>query len=207
MGQFKSQKNAVEEMLLDGLSRIGMALRSESWNLSAKESLNPTQFQVMTLVNKSTHPLTVTELAEKIGVTKASLSDTVSALESKGFLKKKKSETDQRSSHLHLTASGKKIMDRLKGWPEEMIQSLEHFNDQEKGQFLSLISKLIQGLQEQGKIAPAKMCFNCKYFKPQAYPGQKKPHHCDFIKSPIAEHDLRLDCDEYEVIENLTQKI
>jgi DNA-binding MarR family transcriptional regulator len=186
------------EKVLAGLARVTLALKSESWARSSAEGLNPTQIQIIATLQSNSVPLSLSRLAEHLGSTKATASDSVSSLEAKGYLIKQVSEEDSRRISLTLSPAGRRMARKLGAASPEMLAGLGILKPEEQAQLLGLISKLILGLQAEGRIAPSRMCVSCRFFRENRYPDSPKPHHCDFVDSPFGNAGLRLDCGEHQ---------
>lgn len=189
--------DGVDSKILTGLSRLSVALRSDYWGRSFKEDLNPTQLQVLTYMLSLDEAPTVGELARQLGVTKATLSDTVKSLCEKNLARRVASQKDRRSANVHLTSAGRKLAARLGGWSGGLLAATRLLTKEEKDQLLLLVSKMVLGLQEAGRIAPARLCLGCVYFRSNKHPGSQKPHHCDFVDAPLGDGDLRLNCSDF----------
>ena len=72
---------------------------------SVLKELSYRQIYCLHLIEELRNP-TISELAEKLGITKASTSVLIDRLCDKGFVARVKSDSDRRSAHLHLTESG-----------------------------------------------------------------------------------------------------
>jgi DNA-binding MarR family transcriptional regulator len=72
------------------------------------QDLTTIQLNYLEIIGKLKNP-TITELAAALGLTKPSVTIVVDRLVTKGLVRKVHSDTDKRSSHLHLTASGEQI--------------------------------------------------------------------------------------------------
>jgi len=68
--------------------------------------LRATQFSLLALLTQ-TGPLTVSELAAKLGVERTTLTRNLRPLETKGFVHTMTTETDQRMRRVELTAAGR----------------------------------------------------------------------------------------------------
>ena len=68
--------------------------------------LRATQFSLLALLTQ-TGPLTVSELAAKLGVERTTLTRNLRPLETKGFVHTMTTETDQRVRRVELTAAGR----------------------------------------------------------------------------------------------------
>lgn len=46
-------------------------------------------------------------------------------------------------------------------------------------------------------IPTNRMCASCAFFRPHVREGSR-PHHCALVDAPMAESQLRIECDEHE---------
>lgn len=189
----------LETKLLTGLAKISLAFRAEEQKQSFEVRLSPTQAKALLLVEDGIQ--SPSEISKRIGVSRASLSDSLTALQDKGLLKKRRSPEDSRATILELTAKGRRRSDGLADWPTALQESLDDLNTEEKQMLLRVLSKIIANLQDQGSVSVPRMCANCRFFRPNAHAGSKKPHHCDYINSAFSDGELRLDCPEHEAAE------
>lgn len=189
----------LETKLLTGLAKISLAFRAEEQKQSFEVRLSPTQAKALLLVEDGIQ--SPSEISKRIGVSRASLSDSLTALQDKGLLKKRRSPEDSRATILELTAKGRRRSDGLADWPTALQESLDDLNTEEKQILLRVLSKIIANLQDQGSVSVPRMCANCRFFRPNAHAGSKKPHHCDYINSAFSDGELRLDCPEHEAAE------
>ena len=86
--------------------------KSEQLEEIAKENtdlknLTNKQLHCLELIHAMENP-TLSELTNKLSITKASTSVMIDRLESRGFITKVKSDSDRRSAHVHLTKKGDK---------------------------------------------------------------------------------------------------
>lgn len=181
-----------------GLFKLALVLRHQAWQASGQRGLTPTQSQILALVAAIGPGVPVSAVAQHLSVTKGSASVAVSALEKKGLLRKEADPADGRVVRLKLTGSGRREAQRSTQWPEIVVQAVNTLPHAEQGGFLRGLTGLIRNLQEQGGVPTSRMCIECRFFRPNHYPGQDKPHHCDFIQAAIADADLRIDCAEME---------
>jgi len=189
----------LEAKLLTGLAKISLAFRAEEQKQSFEVRLSPTQAKALLLVEDGIQ--SPSEISKRIGVSRASLSDSLTALQDKGLLKKRRSPEDSRATILELTAKGRRRSDGLADWPTALQESLDDLNTEEKQMLLRVLSKIIANLQDQGSVSVPRMCANCRFFRPNTHAGSKKPHHCDYINSAFSDGELRLDCPEHEAAE------
>jgi len=88
---------------------------------------------------------TLTEIAEKIEVSKPSVTALIYKLEKTGYIKKLRSETDKRSSHILLTEKGKKLAELHDRVHYRFANIIEGFlSDSELKQLLKLLKRVIE---------------------------------------------------------------
>lgn len=138
------------------------------------------------------------ELAREFGLTPATVSGAVGALERKGLVQRGGDLDDGRAVALHLTPRGRELAGELGAWDRPLRERLRGFSREEKEGALWLLLRLIGALQEEGVITVSGMCVSCRYFLPYAHPGAERPHHCALLKAPLAAGELRLDCPDHE---------
>lgn len=69
--------------------------------------------------------------------------------------------------------------------------------DSEQAALHKMLMRIVRGLQETGRVGQARMCIDCIYFRPDAHPGEREPHHCDYINAAFSDAGLRIDCNEF----------
>lgn len=185
--------------LLNGLTKISVALKSQSWNKASKRGLTPTQVQILTLIHLgSKEGMSLSKVAEGLGVTMATTSDAVNVLSLKKLLRKSRSPLDGRSLVLSLTDKGRKEVALSLAWSDFFMEAVGRLSPYEQAVFLRVIIKLIRSLQDNGRIPVSRMCVTCKYFKPNASSDFSKPHYCKLVNAYFGEGELRVDCPDHE---------
>ncbi len=179
------------------LSKIGLAIRHESWQAADQAGLSPTQGQILVILRRHRSGIRLGQIAEELGVTRATTSDAVTALVNKRLLRKEKDLADRRAIVIALTAEGIALSNTVMKWPDFLTYGLDSLSDDEQAVFLRGMTKIIRALQEKGQIPVSKMCITCRYFRPNAYSDARFPHHCDFLDSPFGNLELRIECDDH----------
>ena len=177
-----------------GLAKVGMALKSQSWQDAGQQGLTPTQGQILALlVDKS---LRLSDIASHLSVTAATASDAVTTLVDKGLVQKVKSPSDGRAIAITLTATGKKAAKKTATWDDFLLSTVDELTEAERAIFLRGLIKIIRKLQANGQISVANMCVNCTFFQPYRYDDTEYPHHCGLVNSPFGDRHLRINCPE-----------
>jgi DNA-binding MarR family transcriptional regulator len=187
------------QALASALRRLAQLAHSSSWDQWAAQRLTPTQRRILELVGSQPDNLTLSAVARELGVTPATASDSVAALEAKGLIRKRRSDTDARALALMLTAEGRASVTALAALPDPLQAAFGGLTAAEQESLYRLSIKMLHGLQETGALPISRMCVRCRYFDPFRYPDSPTPHHCHLVGAPFADRHLRIDCAEHEL--------
>lgn len=149
--------------LADRLGRLAHSLQF-------KEGLNPAQWEALRFLSRANrYSSSPGALAEFLGITKGTASQTLIALESKGYIQRGRCPNDRRSVAICITDAGRELLDR------DPLLCLERATRElEIGQLCALaegMEQLLRNIQrDQGKpeFGP---CANCDHLKADAECG------------------------------------
>ena len=114
------------------------------WAQWASLKVSPTQRRILELLRK--HPgLGITEIATVVGVTPATVSDSVKALFTKGLVSRNRLRSDERMWVIALTSSGADCLSMLKS-KDPLRTALAHLSETERRAYQQLTEKLLQAL-------------------------------------------------------------
>ena len=181
-----------------GLAKIGIALKQQAWAEAGGRGLNPTQGQVLALLRANPDGLRLRILAEQLGVTAATTSDSVTALQRKGLVTKEPATGDGRGVVVLLTPAGVSEAAAAAAWPDFLLEAVSELSTAEQAAFLRALVAMIRTLQEKGRIPVARMCVSCRFFRPFQHSDPVHPHHCAFVDAPFGDAELRLDCLDFQ---------
>lgn len=182
----------------EGLERIAAALRADDWASARAAGVNPAQFAIMSVLEGRSNGLGVLAIAAQLGVSQPSVTDSISALERKGYVLRGPSASDRRSVLVALTSEGQaalSVAHATRRVAEQAVSALAV--DRQEDLLVSLVA-MIRHLQETGTIPIQRMCVSCQHFRPFAHADAAQPHHCTFVDAAFGQHDLRIDCREHE---------
>jgi DNA-binding MarR family transcriptional regulator len=180
-----------------GLAKIGIALKQQAWAEAGGRGLTPTQGQVLALLRANPDGLRLGALAEQLGVTAATTSDSVAALQRKGLVTKEPMAGDGRGVIVLLTPAGTREAAAAAAWPDFLLEAVGELSTVEQATFLRALVSMIRTLQEKGRIPVARMCVSCRFFRPYQHDNPARPHHCAFVDAPFGDGELRLDCPDF----------
>lgn len=100
-------------------------------------------------------PMTQREILEEMGVRASSLSELLSKLEAKGFVKKEKSEADKRNYNVSITPEGLLALDEMHARHQEVMHDLlSGLEPEERSQLAALLAKLHAQWSERDDTPP-----------------------------------------------------
>jgi DNA-binding MarR family transcriptional regulator len=182
-----------------GLAKVGIAMRHHAWAESGPRGLNPTQGQLLALLRAAGGVgLRVSELAERLAIAPATVSDSVTALARKRLVAKERDPTDARAVVVFLTSLGQSEAQAAAGWPDVLLEAVGMLEPVEQATLYRALIKMVRSLQLRGRIPVSGMCVTCRFFQPNTYPGTAAPHHCALVDAPFGDVQLRLDCPEHQ---------
>ena len=207
MLDFNPLSLSLPQALASALRRLTHLAHTSSWDQWAVQRLTPTQRRILDVVASRRESLTLSALARELGVTPATASDSVGALESKGLIQKRRSEVDGRALALMLTTEGQSSVTALAALPDPLLNAFDALTPDEQEIFYRSAMKMIHGLQETGALPASRMCVRCQHFEPfRATADDGHPHYCHLAGSPMADRHLRLECPEHEAGDEATQE-
>ena len=178
-----------------GLEQLASLVRAQSWRMDRSPSLPPTQTAVIRMLGGAPERLKARQIAERLGISPASLSDSLKALEAKGWIARETDPDDRRASLVHLSAQGRDIAKQLHDPDQGMGRLLQDLDEADVGALLRVTQLLVMQAQQQGLATGLRTCLGCRFFRP--YGGnEEKPHFCDFIHQAFGDAELRTDCAE-----------
>jgi DNA-binding MarR family transcriptional regulator len=187
----------LDRRVTTGLAKIGIALKQQAWAEAGGRGLTPTQGQILALLRANPGGLRLRALAEQLGITAATASDSVTALHRKSLVTKEPTTGDGRGVVVLLTPTGIREAAAAATWPDFLLEAVGELSAAEQATFLRALVAMIRTLQEKGRIPVARMCVSCRFFRPFQHDDPARPHHCAFVDAPFGDGELRLDCPDF----------
>jgi DNA-binding MarR family transcriptional regulator len=137
----------MEEILIEfvnTLDSLFKKLQEEVGNTSGVSQLTISQFQYIDAIHQLGEP-TITEIAEKLSITKASVTAGINKLAQRGYVTKTQSREDKRVFRVSLTETGMQLINAkyqaLKEYGDFISAAL---SEDEARQFQAIITKLVK---------------------------------------------------------------
>jgi DNA-binding MarR family transcriptional regulator len=186
----------LDQRIAMGLHKLGLALKHQAWAQASEHGVSPTQGQILAML-AAEKALSASEVSTRLGIGLPTVSEAVTTLADKGFVRRSPDPRHPRARLLRLTAAGSRLAAHTRAWPEFLTQAVGSLTLAEQSTLLTALVKMIHTLQEQGQIPISRMCATCTHFRPYVHDGDT-PHHCAFVDAPMGAPHLRLDCAEHE---------
>lgn len=169
--------------LINRLARLDAA---QTWD----GALNPAQRSALDYLGQANRfSRSPSHVAEYLGATRGTISQTLKALLRKGFVSEERSAADKRSISYQLTDAGRQLADAnsllstaLVGRAEDELARMETF-------LRDLLGTAIRANQSK----PFGICHTCRYFKPQQSGG-----YCALLQVELAAAETQQICHEHE---------
>ena len=196
-GFFEDHSESIATRVAIGLNKLGLAMKSRAWAGAGARGLTPTQGQILALLRARRRALRLTQVAEALGISAPTASDSVRALVDKGLVRKARSKDDARAVALELTTSGKAEAEWAASFSDFLLTAIDVLSPAEQEALLVALMRMIGVLVERGQLSTQRMCLSCRHFRANDSAARDPRHHCGLHDAPLGRRYLRLDCSDY----------
>lgn len=164
----------------------------------AAGDLNPAQWEALRFLARANRfSRTPAALAEYLGSTRGTVSQTLIALEQKGYLKREQSKVDRRSVALHLTSLGERILesDPILALSADLAAAGPH----RLSQLVDVLQGALRALVARSGGRAFGICRTCRHFR-KGRSGARAPHRCSLLKEALSDDDSRAICIEQQPV-------
>lgn len=185
-------------LLHEYIERISRLLHSEARLVGADYNLQPIQLNALHFLQRSNrYSNTPQGVTEYFGLTKGTVSQTLMALESKGFIKKNPDKKDGRVVHMDVTRAGGKLLDKAMPSPT-MKNAWGELADKDQKQLVEDLRGLLLSMQKMNGMKAFGVCGTCRYNQKT---GDKK-FFCELTQENLSQKDSELICREHQPLES-----
>ena len=186
----------------DLIERLGNLVRADVRAVCHASGVRPVQLEALHYLTQcNRYSDTPQAVAEYLGLTKGTVSQTLKVLEEKGLLKKRSDPGDKRVVHLTPTASGRRLVERVV--PSDLLAMgvgrLSKSEQQATGEALRLLLRSVQKANSLRTFAP---CHSCRF-------NQKidDGYLCELTQESLTADDVVLICREHQYSERAATDI
>lgn len=185
--------NRLQELL----ERIGGLLRSEMRQAARRRGLQPVQLEALVyLIRCNRFSNTPAALADYLGLTRGTVSQSLLALERKGFLSRVPDREDRRVVHLQPTAEGRaavSLLTRPTIW-DSACSTLDSGLLERMGADLET---LLTAIQKAHGARTFGQCHTCRHLRIEG----AEVFRCGLTGAPLAPEETRRICREHEPLQ------
>jgi DNA-binding MarR family transcriptional regulator len=131
--------NDRSDELLSNIRKITRAISMHSKTLLKTYGLTGPQLVILTEISRSTRP-SVTEIARRVSLSQATVTNIVGRLEQQGFLERERGEADRRKVYLRITDKTQRTLDSHPSLLQ--VDFVRRFNDLEDWEQSLLLSSV-----------------------------------------------------------------
>lgn len=180
------------ESIHELLGRIARLLEAEGRR--AGRGLLPAQLQALAYLNRcNRYSDTPAAVADYLGTTRGTASQTIRALERRGLLVRHRDAADRRRFHLRPTTRGRRLA-RLALGPAVLAEALARLGPGGPGRLEASLRDLLRALQRAHGGVAFGVCETCRHLRDEGA-GRAR---CGLTLEPLARSDRALLCREHE---------
>lgn len=179
--------------LYEYVERISNLVRTSLRKAGLVHGLQPVQTEALHYLSRCNHySNTPVAVAEYLGLTKGTVSQTLGVLEQDGLLSKTPDIKDRRVVHLVLTPKGEKVLADLLP-PPWLKSALESLPEGMNGRYESILEDLLAAMQQANGLKTFGTCKSCTHHRL----GENGLRVCGLTQETLAESDAEKICREH----------
>jgi DNA-binding MarR family transcriptional regulator len=177
-----------------GLERLSRLMRAEEHS----HGLNPAQWEALRYLARanriSNSPGALTRF---LGATKGTISQTVKALERKGFITKTARDGEKRSLVLALTPRGEEVLTR-DPWAR-LATATDELGGKTRRRMARALRELLRQEISRGQLASFGSCATCRFYRERGREDDPRgPHLCMLLEQPLSAREAQKICVSHE---------
>lgn len=181
-------------MIVWPLERLARLMRAREH----ERGLNPAQWEALRYLSRANRfSDSPSALTRYLGATKGTISQTLKALERKGYISKSPRDGVAKSVRLNLTPKGHEA---LKRDPWAGVASMvEGLGGKTKRRMERGLNTLLEQALHQSGLESFGLCSSCRFFRERGREGDAQgPHLCMLFEQPLSQDDAARICIAHE---------
>jgi MarR family transcriptional regulator, negative regulator of the multidrug operon emrRAB len=176
------------------VERMAALLRSEERKKCTAYGLQAVHLQVLDYLNRcNKYSDTPAALANYLGMTRGTVSQTVLLLSNKGYIKKTTDSADRRVVHLSLRPEGLAVMEKAR-LADLFHRATDLLPKEDLTQYDDALVSVLNALQKSNQSHTFGLCKTCKYFTLKT-----NGYLCGLTQEPLTDSDSEQICQEHKV--------
>jgi DNA-binding MarR family transcriptional regulator len=188
------QRDVTGEMIVWPLERLSRLIRAREHG----DDLNPAQWEALRYLARANRiSNSPGALTQYLGATKGTISQTVKALERKGYVGKAEREGEKRSVTLTVTAKGQEALTR-DPW-SKLAKATTKLGSKTRPRLAKGLRELLDKELKRGGHKSFGLCATCRFFREKGLAGNALgPHQCMLLAMPLSAAESQQICVEHE---------
>lgn len=177
----------------DLIERLGNLVRADARAACNEYGMRPVQLEALGFLTQcNRYSDTPQAVAEFLGLTKGTVSQTLKVLEQKGLLRKRGDNKDKRMVHLKPTAQGRRLVERA--LPAASIAAgVEELSKLDSQATVRALRMLLRSVQKANNLKTFAPCHTCRFNQKQG-----DAYFCGLTHEPLEKGDVTLLCREHQ---------
>jgi len=153
------------EQIYENLERIANLLRTDTRKSGIAKGLQPVQMEALHYLSScNRYSNTPAAVADYLGLTKGTVSQTLGVLEAGGLVEKKPDLKDRRVVHLWLTEVGWQVITEAIP-PKTLKSAVELLQASEQEVIVGALSQILRALQHANELKTFGVCKTCRHHR------------------------------------------
>ena len=175
-----------EPYIRELINRLARLDATSAWH----GDLNPTQRAVLSYLSRANRfSRSPSHVAEYLGSTRGTVSQTFKSLTQKGYVTEQRSQTDKRAIRFDLSKKGLLAT----GEPNLMSQAISGMDPRSRRDLTSALEALAQSMLAENGGRVFGVCSQCKHFS-----SQQNTNYCTLLSEQLSPIDATKICHEQE---------
>lgn len=196
-------ETTASDQIYDYLERIGNLVRMGERRVDSVKGLQPVQLEALHYLSScnrySNTPLAV---ADYLGLTKGTVSQTLSVLEGYGLIEKIPDVSDKRVVRLVLTPRGQQLADEA--IPPQLLKlAVDTLSEPSRGEIVAGLRTLLQAMQRANQLKSFGVCKTCRHHR-QEPDGNR---WCGLTREALLPVDAEKICREHSIVDNVLEEL
>ena len=190
----EDEEQASGEMIVWPLERLARLMRAREHG----GELNPAQWEALRYLNRANRfSNSPGALTRYLGATKGTISQTLMALERKGFISKSIRVGEKRSISLMLTPKGREML-ALDPW-NALATAADDLGGKTRRRLSKGLRELLAEELQRQELDSFGQCPTCRFFREKGRSADPAgPHHCMYFDQPLTREVTELICIAHE---------
>lgn len=150
-------------LIYEHLERISHLLRADARRAGDHSGLQPVQLDALHYLSIcNAYSNTPAAVADYLGLTKGTVSQTLRVLEGYGYIEKRQDSKDRRVVHLLLTEQGQELVDNSIP-PKTLENGLARLPERVREQLGASLRQTLEAMQQANHLRPFGLCIRCRH--------------------------------------------